>query len=238
MKRRLAIVPARGGSKRILNKNIRQFCGQPMIAHILNTAQSSGLFDIIHVSTDSDEIRVVVEQLGFAVDFMRPSNLADDHTPIMPVMKYVADIFAEQGELFDEVWLLMACSPLIEAEDLQQAAALFDRSGSNTCVLGVAEYQVPVEWAFRRLPDGVMSPLQPGMFATRSQDLEKKYFDAGVFAAFPTAKVRSSEGAGSDDGFIGHIISKSKAIDIDDEADWIHAELMYQISKKLGLSLK
>ena len=79
MIRRLAIIPARGGSKRIPNKNIRDFCGKPMIAHILQTARASGLFDVIHVSTDSLLVKEVVEKLGFSIDFMRPAELADDH---------------------------------------------------------------------------------------------------------------------------------------------------------------
>lgn len=229
MARRLAIIPARGGSKRIANKNIRNFCGKPMIAHVLQAARGSGLFDVIHVSTDSLLIRETVENLGFQFDFMRPHELADDYTPIMPVLKYVTDAYALQGQLFDQVWLLMACAPLIETSDLQQAAQLFDQSGGSSPVLAVSEYPAPIEWAFSRSSDGKLTPVQRGMFAVRSQDLEKKYFDAGVFTAFPAAIVQASEGAGSDMDFIGYMMPKGKSIDIDDESDWILAEAMYQV---------
>jgi len=228
MTRRLAIIPARGGSKRIQNKNIRDFCGKPMIAHILQAARASGQFDVIHVSTESAEIRATVEALGFRIDFNRPDALADDHTPIMPVLKYVADTYAARGEIFDQVWLLMACAPLIEVRDLKEAALLFDGSGAHDPLLAVAEYPAPIEWAFKRSADGRLEPVQTGMFAVRSQDLEKKYFDAGSFAAFPSASVRASKGAGSDAGFIGYVLPKGKAIDIDDEADWAMAEAMYR----------
>ena len=232
MPRRIAIIPARGNSKRIPQKNIRMFCGKPMIAYTLQAAQASGLFDIIHVSTDSSQIRDIVEQYGFSVDFLRPDHLADDLTPIMPVLKYAAETYAERGEIFDQVWLLMACAPLVKASDLKQAAQLFEKVGSRNSVIAVAEFPVPIEWAFSRNPDGKLIPIKPGMFATRSQDLEKKYFDAGVFAAFPAANVLDSEGAGTDSDFIGYIISKDKAIDIDDEVDWEFAEAMYQIRER------
>lgn len=229
MTSRIAIIPARGGSKRIPGKNIRDFCGKPMIAHILQAAQSSGLFDVIHVSTESDEIRDVVESLGFCVDFMRPVELADDHTPIMPVLKYVTDTYAARGQTFDQVWMLMACAPLIELGELQQAAQLFEQSGEVNPVLAISEFPAPIEWAFSRSEDGKLTPVQAGMFAMRSQDLTKKYFDAGAFAVFPASTVRGSHGSGSDSGFMGYVLPKSKAIDIDNQADWDLAEAMYRL---------
>ena len=232
MTRRLAIIPARGGSKRISNKNIRDFCGQPMITHILQAAQESELFEVIHISTESLLIREAVENFGLGIEFLRPVELADDHTPIMPVLKYVVETYASRGQRFDQVWLLMACAPLVEAIDLQQAAQLFDQTDGTNPVLALSEYPVPIEWAFSRASDGKLTPVRSGMFAVRSQDLTKKYFDAGIFTAFPAATVRASDGAGSDAGFIGHILPKSKAIDIDDEADWALAEAMYRLHRR------
>ena len=89
-------------------------------------------------------------------------------------------------------------------------------------------YSVPIEWVFNRMPDGILIPEQPGKFAIRSQDIEKKYFDAGLFIAFPSAIIQAFEGAGSDAGFVGYIIPRSKAIDIDEEAGWALAETMYR----------
>lgn len=227
--KRLAIIPARGGSKRIPDKNIRDFCGQPMITHVLGAARASGLFSKVHVSTESDSIRDVAAQFGFAPDFPRPTELADDHTPIMPVLRYAAQEYAKRGEHLDEVWLLMACAPLIDAKDLVSAATLFQQAGGQQPLLAVSEYPAPIEWAFSRSESGALIPVQAGMFAVRSQDLEKRYFDAGSFAVFPAQCVLASEGAGSDSGFIGYPLPKGTAIDIDDEQDWQLAEAIYRV---------
>lgn len=227
--KRLAVIPARGGSKRIPNKNIRDFCGKPMITHVLSAARGSGLFSTIHVSTESQSIHDVVTELGHPPDFPRPEELADDHTPIMPVLRHVAQEYARRGLNFDEIWLLMACAPLIEAQDLCSAAVLFREAGGQQPLLAVSEYPAPIEWAFRREANGALTPVQAGMFAVRSQDLEKRYFDAGSFAAFPSARVLESQGAGSDNGFIGYVLPKGTAIDIDDEQDWQLAEAIYRV---------
>ncbi|PQA76619.1 pseudaminic acid cytidylyltransferase [Rhodoferax sp. TS-BS-61-7] len=225
--KRIAIIPARGGSKRIPDKNIRSFCGEPMVAHIISAALSSGLFDEIHVSTDSKEIVKVVAELGLKVAFMRPPHLADDHTPIMPVLKYVLEEYQGQGLSFDTVAMLMACAPMITAEDLRGGAALYDSLKGKRAVLGVAEYPCPIEWAFRREPSGVLVPTQPGMFSVRSQDLSSAYYDAGQFCFMSSQRILSTVGAGSDEGFLGYPIQRHQAIDIDTMDDWRFAELVY-----------
>jgi len=228
--KRLAIIPARGGSKRISNKNIRDFCGQPMITYVLGAARDSGLFSTVHVSTESESIHDVAATFGFPPDFPRPESLADDRTPIMPVLRYTAEEYARRGQHFDEIWLLMACAPLIKADDLIAAANLFSESGSNSPVLAVSEYPAPIEWAFRRSKEGLLRAIQPGMFAVRSQDIEKAYFDSGSFAVFPSSRILSSAGAGSDDDFIGYVLPKNSAIDIDEEEDWKFAELLFRVA--------
>ncbi len=124
--KRIAIIPARGGSKRIPDKNIREFCGRPMISYTLQAARDSGLFEVIHVSTDTLRITEIAKNLGFPVNFLRPAELADDHTPIMPVLRHVVETFRERGQIFNEIALLMACAPLIEASDLIGAQRLYD----------------------------------------------------------------------------------------------------------------
>lgn len=229
--KRLAIIPARGGSKRIPDKNIKLFCGQPIISYILNVASESLLFDKIHVSTDSSQIREVIEQLGFSIDFMRPKELADDFTPLMPVLKFVRETYSLLGNEFDEIWLLMACSPLIETDDLLNAAALFEKIDKSYSLLGVAEYPVPIDWAFQMNNTGVIKPIKPGFFSVRSQDMPKNYFDAGMLTVYSSLAIQFSEGAGSDTNFVGFVIPKHKAIDIDDEADWFLAEALYNSKK-------
>ncbi len=224
---RLAIIPARGDSKRIPNKNIRDFCGQPMITYVLKVARESGLFDKIHVSTESEAILDVVERFGLPVDFMRLKELADDHTPIMPVLKYVLEEYRRRGIKFQSVALLMACAPLITSGDLLGAAALFDANYGKQAVLGVAEFPCPVEWAFRREANGALVPMQPGMFAVRSQDLGIAYYDAGQFCFMPSEQVLASVGAGTDKGLLGYPIKRHQAIDIDTLDDWRFAEFVF-----------
>ncbi len=235
MTRRIAVIPARGGSKRIPGKNVRDFCGKPMIGHILDTARASALFDVIHVSTESEEVRQLIERLGFEIDFLRPADLADDHTPLMPVLKSTADAYAKRGQEFDEVWLLMACSPFVERRHLLEAANMLEQSGRKQPVMAVARYPVPIEWAYSLGPGGLLNPLQPGMFAVRSQDIEPKYFDAGTFVGFPSGIVQSSRGAGSDSDFIGYVMDRNEVVDIDDEADWVLAESMFSQRERPGV---
>jgi len=232
MTKRLAVIPARGGSKRIPKKNIRNFCGKPIISYILETAKNSNLFDVIHVSTDSESIANTVDELGFPVDFMRPAELADDYTPIMPVLKYVCDEYKKRGVEFDQVWMITPTSPFLESQDLLDADALMKEMSGDAQLLAVSEYQAPVEWAFKRNTDGSLVPVQPGMFSVRSQDLEAKFFDVGSLCVFPVQNVLDSEGAGSDSGFIGLVLPKYKAIDIDTLDDWEFAEILYRGLKK------
>lgn len=227
MTRRLAIIPARGGSKRLPQKNIRDFCGKPMIAYTLDTARDSGLFDVIHVSTDCDETVRVVEGLGYQIDFPRPSDLADDETPLMPVLRWVAQTYHDRGQKFDEIWLLMACAPLIEVCDLQGAAQLLAKQKDAAAVLPVCAYSVPIEWAFDLGDDGYLHPANAEQMARPSQDIATKYHDTGSFVAYAASLILESEGVGDFSAFVAYELPKFKAIDIDDAEDWLMAERLY-----------
>lgn len=225
--RRLAVIPARGGSKRIPHKNIKEFCGSPIISYILTEAKLSGLFVDIHVSTDDKHIFDTCCELGFRPDFLRPSSLADDMTPIMPVVKYVTDQYRKTGTIFDEVWVLMACSPLIKSSHLiNMAQVMHDNPGKSA--LAVCEYSAPIEWAFTFGEDFELMPRYPGSFSKRSQDLEKHYYDSGSIAAFSASSLEHIGSQGTDCGFLGVVIPKINAIDIDEPEDWILAEAIYR----------
>lgn len=225
--KRLAVVPARGGSRRIPEKNVRHFCGRPMISYILEAARASALFDEIHVSTESNEVLAVATALGFAPEFRRSPALADDTTPLMPVLRFVLEEYRRRGRSFDQVALLYACAPLVEAADLRGAAEMMDRVGADKVVIGVAQFPVPIEWAFTRDPDGRLVPVRPGMFQVRSQDLRTVYHDVGGFAFLPAARVLSDEPHDERD-FFGYVLPRHKAVDIDDEEDWLLAEHLYR----------
>jgi N-acylneuraminate cytidylyltransferase len=128
----------------------------------------------------------------------------------------------------------MACSPLVEEGDLQEAAKFYECSCPAKTVIAVSEYQAPIEWAFERSEEGALSPVNPGMFSIRSQDIKKKYHDAGVFAIFDSKQIIGSEGAGSDLDFMGYVLPRYKAIDIDNEEDWLFAEKIFK-SKVSGI---
>ena len=225
--RRLAVIPARGGSKRVPDKNIRDFCGKPMIGHALETARASGLFDVIHVSTDSERIMKVVAGLGYRPDFLRPPALAEDRTRIVPVVRYVLEEYRRLGQAFQQVCLLYACAPLIDPEDLRAAARMFEDLGGKKVLLAVTAFPVPIEWAYELGPGGVMKPVHPGMFHVRSQDLTRKYHDTGSFAWFPVERLLTDE-LHDDRDFHGFPLPAYKAVDIDDEEDWTLAEILYR----------
>jgi N-acylneuraminate cytidylyltransferase len=226
MVKRLAVIPARGGSKRIPRKNIRDFCGKPMIGHILETARASRLFDVIHVSTEDAEISAMVDSLGFRPDFTRPASLAADATPIVPVVKAVAETYVAQGGQFDEVWLLMACAPLLEAGDLEAGATLFAGGGGHA-VLYVTSSPTPIERAFRIDSAGFLAPVAADKLVARSQDLPETYFDSGTCAIFSAQHILDNKGAMFDGQFIPHVLPRYKAIDIDTEEDWEMAEAVF-----------
>ncbi len=231
--KRLAIIPARGGSKRIKNKNIKNFCGEPIINYIINTARESKLFNKIHVSTECNLIKEVVEDNGLAIDFMRPETLSDDFTPLMPVISFVLKTYISMEYQFDEVWLLMACAPLIDKNDLISASKIYSAQNSNSIkpLLAIAEYPVPVEWSFLKDKNNYMHPRFEDKSKIRSQDLPKSYYDSGTFVIYPSRIILESEKEVNDKGYIGYQLSRDKAIDIDTEEDWDFAEALYSLKE-------
>ena len=222
--KRIAIMPARGGSKRIPRKNIVPFCGKPLMVHCLDAAKESGLFDEIHVSTDDAEIFAVAEAHGFPPGFLREAALADDFTPIRPVLRWVMDRFAARGRKFDVCCLLFPTAPLIEASDLKAASGLLDHSGGALPVMAVSRFPCPVEWAFRRAEDGALTEVTPGKSEIRSQDLEEAWYDSGTFSFFPAETLRKDGAA----GFLGYPLARHKAVDIDTPEDLDLAERLFK----------
>jgi len=224
---RIAILPARGGSKRIRNKNTAPFAGRPMIAYPLEAARESGRFDKIHVSTDSPEIAAVAAGLGHQPDFPRAAELADDTTPVMPVLRFVLEHYRARGQQYRDVCLIYPCTPLLRAEDLRQGFAIYDGHQRRHDLLTVTEYPVPVEWAYDRAADGRLAPRIPGAFAVRSQDLEPAYFDTGTFAIFAAERVLSKEPP-RDTNYVSLALPRSRVVDIDTPEDWALAEILYR----------
>lgn len=223
---KIAIIPARGGSKRIPDKNIVNFLGQPLLSYSISAAEKSGLFDTIYVSTDSERIADVAAKFGYPVDFMRAPELADDHTPILPVLQWTLDQYEQRGKKFQTACLLMPTAPLIDADDLIKADEFFrQRDGART-VIAVSRFSVPVEWAFHMKPDGTLKAREPGKANERSQDLPAAYFDTGTFLFIPASEVKA--GRINDDRMLAFPIARHKAIDIDDREDLEFAEIVFR----------
>lgn len=230
---RLAIIPARAGSKRIPDKNIRDFFGRPIIAYSLDAARDSGLFSEIHVSTDSPRIRETVESLGYPVAFLRPAALADDKTPLRDVLRYVRDRYAESGRHFDSICRLSACAPLIDGADIVAAERLFAAHGGSHAVTAVTRFPAPIDRAFALDGSGHLTPVKADRQFARSQDLDMSYYDSGTFALLAPRHL-DLEGAAFYQDRLGFVLPRDKGIDIDELEDWTLAELIFAGRQSLG----
>lgn len=223
----IAIIPARGGSKRIPDKNIVEFCGSPMITYALHAANQTNLFDKIHVSTDSEKVASVVQNAGYGIDFMRPRRLADDHTGLIPVLQFVLEEYDRRGERYENVMILMPCCPLLQVEDILAAYKVYSSFKGERPLHVVTPYPVPIEWAYRREADGLLNPVQPGAYAIRSQDLPLAYYESGPFSWFHRNHLFTDTPA-TDEDFCSIVLPRSRAVDIDEPEDLILAEALYK----------
>lgn len=229
----IAIIPARGGSKRIPRKNIRPFCGQPMLAYAIQAAQKSGCFSKVVVSTDDEEIAKVARQLGAEVPFLRPANLADDHTGTTPVVIDTIQRLYQLGIQAEHYCCIYATVPLIQANDLKAAYQRLTASKAPF-VYTVAEFGFPIQRAVRMDEQGRVTPFWPEQMAKRSQDLEPTYQDAGQFYWGSRAAWLGGISPVGGKG-IGHILPRHRVVDIDTPEDWHLAELLYQVLAQDGV---
>ena len=197
----IGLLPARSGSKRIKNKNIIDFFGKPMIEYALDAASRSKLFDKIHVSTDSNEIRNIVESLGYPVEFMRPSELSGDKVGTIPVLQWVLKKYLSKNETYEDVFNIMPAAPFLKPDDLTEAFELYLKHNKKYPLHVVSEFPVPIEWAYRRKDNGTINPIDPGAYAIRSQDLEKAYYETGPFSIFNVTHLLDDDPV-TDEGFI------------------------------------
>jgi pseudaminic acid cytidylyltransferase len=222
----IAVIPERGGSKRIPGKNVKFFWGKPMIAHAIEAARHSNLFDHIVVSTDDKEIAQIAREFGAEIPFMRPAELADDFTPTVPVVAHAIRSCADLGWKIDRVCCLYPCSPLVQSDDLKGALELQKVSNSDYC-FSVAEFSSAVQRSLKRDSNGVMQPVFPNNELTRTQDLDVTFYDAGQFywgtsrAWLENTKIHS--------GGIGYIVPSWRVVDIDTLDDWKRAEIAFKV---------
>lgn len=232
MTSRIVIIPARGGSKRIPKKNIKDFLGKPIISYPIENAIKSDLFDEIHVSTDDDEIFSIVSDLGIKPKFKRSPRLSTDTVPIMDVLRDVQERYEKIELFFDEIWLLLPCTPLLEASDLISASHSFASTLNCKAMMSVGEYPAPIEWAFNMdAVSQMLFPVQDGFFTKPSQLLQKSFFDTGTFCIFTPEFLKGFKSNDSYKNFHGYLLPKHKAVDIDDIDDWIFAEYLYSATR-------
>lgn len=225
----IAVIPARGGSKRIPRKNIRLFHGKPIIAWSIEAAQHSGCFERIIVSTDDEEIAHVAKTYGAEIPFMRPKSLADDHTGTIPVVTHAIDWLRQQGIAPLHTCCIYATAPFIQAPDLRAGFDQLVNSSTNfDYAFSVTKYPFPIQRAIRITDQGTVEMFDPKQFNTRSQDLEDSFHDAGQFYwgrsdAWIAGKVIFGHGSAA------IRLPSFRVQDIDTIEDWERAEQLFHI---------
>lgn len=227
---RLAVIPARGGSKRIPLKNIRPFCGKPMIVWSINSAQQSGCFDRILVSTDDENIAQVARDAGAEAPFMRPTDLSDDHTGTTPVVAHAIDWVNANGDEVTAACCIYATAPFVQPADLRRGLDILQHSGADYA-FSVTSYPFPIQRAIRITASERVEMFTPEYFNTRSQDLEEAFHDAGQFywgrpGAWLAGTPLFSNAAAPVP------LPRHRVQDIDTQEDWERAEWLFKAMQR------
>lgn len=221
----IAIIPARGGSKRIPRKNVKSFHGKPMIAWSIEAALESDLFDDVIVSTDDEEIADVSRRYGASVPFLRPAELSGDTVSIMPVLRLHVHPLLNQTRTVDFAFCIYATAPFLQVQRLRDAVTLL-RSSDADFVLAVSEYDFPVQRSLRLNGPERLTFAYPEYALLRSQDLEPRFHDAGQFFGGRAEAVVKYDSA-----LFGKclplLLPRGEALDIDTLADWCFAEELF-----------
>lgn len=223
----LAIIPARGGSKRIPKKNIKIFLGKPIIAYSIEAALKTELFDEVMVSTDDEEIAEIAIRYGATVPFLRSHKNADDFATTFDVINEVVLKFKSINKIFDYTCCIYACAPFVTKNKLSDAFDILQKESFDS-VLPITPFGFPIQRAFKIDKNNKTAFFNPEFSLTRSQDLEQSYHDVGQFYWMNTNKCLQKKAVITDNtGSI--VISEMQAQDIDTELDWKLAELKYEL---------
>lgn len=228
MSKSVAIIPARGGSKRIPRKNIKNFHGKPLISYSIQAAFDSGLFDKIIVSTDDDEIASIAKEYG-AIIHNRPKELADDFTPTQPVIDDVLNKLKQEGEKFDYYCTIYATAPFLQAKYIIEGFKKLSKSEAVNA-FSITSMPFPIKRTFKITDNNRCEMFWPEHALTRSQDLEEAYQDAGQFYWTDISKESHDIMFGKDS--IPIILPRHLVQDIDTLEDWKRAEYMYEALQK------
>ncbi|MBQ7933235.1 MAG: pseudaminic acid cytidylyltransferase [Lachnospiraceae bacterium] len=225
----LAIITARGGSKRIPRKNIKEFCGKPILAYSIEAATGAGIFDTVMVSTEDEEIAEVAKQYGAEVPFYRSAATADDFATTNDVILEVLEEYEKRGMHFDMACCIYPTAPFITAEKIKSAVEKLMNSDADT-LIPVVRFSYPPQRAMIEV-EGRLVFEYPQYLDSRSQDLTPHYHDVGQFYVFRTDAFRKNRKL-----MVGNIIplelSEKEVQDIDNQTDWELAEIKYQLMRK------
>lgn len=222
---RIAVIPARGGSKRIPRKNIKDFCGKPMIAWSIEAAKASRLFDHIIISTDDAEIAEIARKWGAEIPFIRPLELSNDYIGTTDVVAHATRWAIDQGWPVSAVCCIYATAPLVQVDDLVRGLHLLE-SGNWSFAFTATDFATPIFRAFKQMPEGGVEMFFTEYFATRSQDLPDALHDAGQFYwGRPSAWIEGQRIF--DRHSIPLVIPRWRVQDIDNQDDWMQAEFVY-----------
>lgn len=226
MKKRVAVITARGGSKRIPKKNIRAFCGKPILLYSIEAALCSGLFDEVMVSTDSEKIAEIAQAAGAKVPFMRSAETANDYASTADVLLEVLADYKKTGQSFDTICCIYPTAPFVTPAKLKQAVMLLEEKDVDS-VVPVVRYSFPPQRAFV-VRDGFTVMKYPEHAKTRSQDLEPYFHDCGQFYCMQTSRFLEKKQIFTD-RMLSIEMPETQVQDIDNESDWELAELKYRM---------
>ena len=224
--KKIAIIPARGGSKRIPRKNIKHFLGKPIIAYSIETAINSGLFDEVMVSTDDDEIAKIALKYGATVPFLRSQKTANDFATTLEVLEEVLKMFKTQNKNFDYACCIYACAPFTSEKNLKTSLKLLLNKNFDS-VFPIIPFGNPIHRSLI-IKDNKVNFFYPEFSTARTQDLEKSFYDAGQFYWMVAKKcIEKAQIITDNSGSI--ILSELEGHDIDNEIDWKLAEIKYEL---------
>jgi len=224
---RIAVIPARGGSKRITGKNIKSFCGKPVIGWSIESAIESACFDRIIVSTDDEQIAEIACGYGAEVPFLRPAELSDDYTGTTAVIAHTIRWQQSHGVTPDQVCCIYATAPFLRATDLRRGLQTLEQNRCNY-VFSVTTFAFPIQRAIRISERGRVEMFEKDKFNIRSQDLEQAYHDAGQFYWGCTEAWLDEKPIFSSDA-LPLVLPRHRVQDIDTIEDWVRAEWMFKV---------
>lgn len=226
----IAIIPARGGSKRIPQKNIKDFSGKPMLSYAINACKDAGIFSTIMVSTDTEKIADIARKYGAEIPFLRSAKTSNDTAITYDVLEEVITMYRQiVRKEYSAVCCVYPCVPLLSGKTLKDAYDRFVTSGTDA-LIPVCKFPVPVEWAMK-IENGLLVPNDRKAILIRSQDLSPQYFDAGMFYFIKTSALLKYKTL-TPVNTMGYIMNEKEIQDIDTPDDWTMAEMKYKVLKE------